>query len=83
MLEKLKTLRESITDEQRDALTDILGKDMKRLFFRALMSDDEEVAEKRIKKFSTALGKEPLKAFKLYKKMTKEQKAIVQEFMED
>lgn len=83
MLEKLKTLRESITEKQSEDLTEILGKDVKRLFFRALMSDDEAVAEKRIKKFSNALGKEPMKAFKLYKKMTKEQKAIVQEFMED
>lgn len=83
MIDQLNKLRESITNEQMDALKAILGEDTARLFRRALVSKDEETARKRVGKFSAALRKEPIKAFKLYGKMTKEQKAIVQDFMED
>ena len=83
MLGKLRELRESITESQREDLGEILGKDMKRLFFRGLASEDEETAKKRIGKFGAALRQEPTKAFRLYRKMSKEQRAIIQEFMED
>lgn len=83
MLEELNKLRESITVEQMDTLKGILGEDMSRLFYRALVSKDEDIAKKRIAKFSEALRGDPTKAFRLYRKMSKEQKAVIQEFMED
>lgn len=81
MLDKLHTLKESITEEQEDFLEDILGPDLSFMFFKALESKDEEAAEERISEFKEAIKKTPTKAFKVMAKMTKEQKAIVTSMM--
>jgi len=81
MLDELKTLKDSITDEQEDFLEDILGPDLSFMFFKALGSKDEDTAEERISEFKDAIKKTPTKAFKLMTKMTKGQKAIVTSMM--
>lgn len=83
MLEKIKTLRDSIDDEQFDEVSEILGDELYKLFLVALNSKEEETAKSRVRSFGTALRGHPMKAFRLYGRLSAEQKTIIQDLMED
>lgn len=78
MLEQIKRLKNTINSDQLDEVDRILGKDLYSIFFDALHSENEDDAKSRMQSFSEALTSHPLKAFKLYGLLTKEQKDIVQ-----
>lgn len=82
MLETIQKLKPTITQEQRQKLEGIL-KDVYPIFSEALESNSETEAKERVGKFTEALKRAPLKALKLNRLLTKEQRAIVFDLMPD
>ncbi len=84
MLEKIEALKVSIRQEnQYDEIRLILGDDLYMLLLEVLFSASESDAESRVGKFSDELHKHPMKAFKLYGKLTLQQREIISSFTEE
>jgi hypothetical protein len=82
MLETIQKLESMITQEQRQKLEGIL-KDTYPIFSEVLRSENEAEAKERVEKFTQALKRAPLKALKLNRLLTKEQRSIVFDLMPD
>lgn len=83
MLEKIESLKQSIREEQFEEVQTVLGPELYELFVEALSSEEEDEAKDCVKRFSQALTRHPLKAFKLYGRMDSQQKKIIQDLMEN
>lgn len=83
MLGKILMLKKSLSDEQFEEVSKIIGPNVYELFRKVLGSENEEEAQTHMKKFSDALGEQPIAAFKLYNKLKRKQKDIILELMED
>lgn len=83
MLEELKKLKGTVTDEQLESLEEVAGGKLFKLFESALDASGEDEARTRVDALSLALNGEPLKAFKLYNKLDAAQKGIILGLMED
>lgn len=82
MHETIKKLEASITQEQLEKLKGILKEDYE-LFTAALASSDDATAKSSVEGFAAALRKRPLRAIKLNRMLTKEQKSLVWDLMPD
>ena len=83
MLESVKRFRDSITDEQRQDVKTVLGDELAQTFNSVLESETEQQVKERIGLFIAAVRKQPVKMFRLRRKLTDEQKVIVDGFLED
>jgi len=82
MLDTIQKLKKTITDEQRQSLESIL-KDVYPVFAKALESSSEDDAKSSVAEFTACLRRAPLKALKLNRMLTKEQKSLVYDLMPD
>lgn len=82
MLEKIRQLRDSITEEQNAQIEDAAGADIYRLFQSALDSSTEQEVNERIKALTKLVEADPVKVFALYERLTSEQKDLVEELVD-
>lgn len=78
MLEDIKTLSESITDDQRSELGEILSSEAYDCFKRALLAQTEQEASDAIDSFVLHLKKNVFLAMKLMNVLSPEQRDIIQ-----
>lgn len=83
MLEDVQKLRGSLSDEQRMIVDHKVGKDVALLLDGALSSETEDEAIARVAALTRYLRASPLKAFKLYRALDKDQKDTVMRLMKD
>jgi len=83
MLDRIMELKASITQDQFEAVGDILGPKGRQMFLDVLDSETEEDAQARMDALSKELQEQPIVAFKLYNKLDAQQKSIVLDLMED
>jgi hypothetical protein len=82
VLEDIQKLRDSLSDDQRMIVDHKVGKAIAVLLDTALSSETEEEAAARVAALTRYLRKSPLAAFKMYRALDKDQKAIVMKLME-
>jgi hypothetical protein len=80
MLKKLKDLRESLDADQQGLLNSALPEGIAKRFFSA---EDEGAAQALVEEMNKHLGPRPLVAFKLYKGLLPEQRAIISDLIFD
>lgn len=83
MLKKLHELRDSITGEQREIISERLSPEIIEALDAAFSSTTEDEAARRTDVFAQLLRKRPMKAFGLYRALDNQQKTIVMELMGD
>ena len=80
MLNKLKQLRDSLSEEQVAALHNAFPEDIVQRFFA---SSDEESATSLVEDLNKHLASRPVVAFGLYQKLMPEQRAMISDLVFD
>lgn len=84
IIQEIKRLKSSITDDQKKEMAKALGDETMVIFENILQSTDEDTAYIHLAKFRVALRSNILKTLKVYRKiLTDEQRKIVEGFIDD
>ncbi len=82
MLEKVRKLRDSMNEDQREEIKEVVGEETYRLLSSLFGSTTETQAEERLEAVTNLVKNDPVKAFAFYERLTSEQKDLVTELVD-
>lgn len=82
MLEKVRQLRDSMKEDQREEIKEVVGEEIYSLLSSLFGSTTEPQAQERLEALTTVVKEDPVKAFAFYERLTAEQKDLVEELVD-
>ena len=82
MLERVRQLRDSMNEDQREGIKEVVGEEIYSLLSSLFGSTTDAQVEERLEAITNLVKNDPVRAFAFYERLTPEQKHLVTELVD-